>query len=263
MTYLIFGKSNKVSREKNRGAAMMLAIVIIGIILVFTFSLLLVSYTLYASQNKKVSSVRCSEAANSLSVALEEELDNPDAYKYSALYKYLRCNALQGTRTWPYYDPETPGHGRDEAFRYFDLRTNSNYDKVEGFPGSIKLCIYWTPKDDDAIKDKLLTKSFEELGADRSGAEIHIEIIAESGSQTYTVTNTYEVKMSTIEATSDEGNAIANMSVAKYPDTADDRIYNPMKFGTTDPSNANITPDYTANPIILTEMWSLDFKSRE
>ncbi len=246
----------------HKGASMMLAIIIIGIILVFTFSLLLVSYTLYASQNKKVSSVRCSEAANSLSVALEDELDDSEAYKNSALYKYLRCNALQGTKTWPYYDPKTDGHGRDEAFRYFDLNTNGNYPEVEGFPGSIKLCIYWTPKDNDDIKNKLQTKSFEELGNDRSGAEIHIEIIAVSGSQTYTVTNSYEVKISNIDSTSEESTAVVKMANAKYPDTQD-RIYNPMNLGMTDPSNPNVTPNYKENPIIITEMWDLKFKSRE
>ena len=262
MTYLIYRKSNKVSCEKNRGASMMIAIIIIGIILVFTFSLLLVSYTLYASQNKKVASVRCSEAANSLSVALEKELDDSDAYKNSALYKYLRCNTLQGTKTWPYYEPKKDGHGRDEAFRYFDLNTNGNYPEVEGFPGSVKLCIYWTPKDDNAIREKLETKSFEELGTDRSGAEIHIEIIAVSGSQTYTVTNTYKVNISNIESSSEESNAIVNMANAKYPDTQD-RIYNPMNLGMTDPSDLNKTPNYKENPIIVTEMWDLEFESRE
>ena len=247
----------------NRGAAMMIAIVIIGIIMVFAFSLLLVSYTLYASQNKKATSLRCSETANTLSVAIADELEDDDACKISAIWKYLRCNSLQGSNSWPYYEVGAPGHGETEAFRYFDLNTNGNYKAVEGFPGSVKLCIYWTVKDDKNVKQKLQTQQFEQLSmTDRSGAVIHIEVIAESGSQTYTVDNAFEVAISEIEANSSESKLIKSIAETKYPET-NDYIYNPMDFKTLYPTDTTASSDLIDKPIFLNEKWTLKLISRE
>jgi len=258
-----FKKLNMASIRKNHGAAMVVAIIIMGIIMVFAFALLLVSYTLYASQNKKASNIRCAEAANTFSVAITDELEDENAYKISAFWKYLRCNTLQGTKTWPYYEPGTAGHEKNDAFRYFDLNANSNYDEVQGFPGSVKLCVYWTVKDDSSVKSQLVTRSFEQLSTnDRSGALIHIEVIAESGSQTYTVTNIYEVSISEIEASSVEGKAIKTMAKTKYPES-ESYIYNPLNLNTIDRTSSTdlvILPD---NPIYTTEKWSMKLKSRE
>ena len=130
-----FGKElNNVSKRNNKGATMIVAIVIMGILIVFTFSLTLVAYTYYASQNKNVASLRCSEAANSFSLALEDEL----TYEYkdgegnvircpeydSYLYKYLRYNLFQEETFWPYYG-SGDGHDMSYASRKFQLKYNS------------------------------------------------------------------------------------------------------------------------------------------
>ena len=255
----------KTSYKRNdHGAALMMTIILIGIILVFAFSLLLVSYTLYASQSKKVSSMRCSEAANSLSKALEDELTDDQAYSRSALWKYLRCNILIDNQTWPYYDEGAPGHGETEAFRYFDLTQNANYkDPVEGFPGSIKLCIYWTPSE-DTLKGKLKTGSykFDELPLnDRNNAVLYIRIVAESSGQTYVVTNKYlvtitELDVDNVSEDKSYRDAIKKITTTKYGDTSD-YIYNPMKLSS---SEGWETAD---KPIKLRERWDISFVSRE
>ena len=118
---------NSLKRYANKGATMMVAVVIMGILIVFTFSLMLVAYSFYASQNKNVASLRCSEAAITLSQALESELtfDNKaELYpeKDSYLYKYIRYNICQyevgKTGYWPYYDPNGgAAHDESHAFR--------------------------------------------------------------------------------------------------------------------------------------------------
>lgn len=255
-------KYRKTSYRNNRGASLMLAILLIGIILVFAFSLLLISYNLYATQNKKVASVRCSEAANSLSVALEDELEDPKAIDNSSLWKYLRCNVLVNEKTWPYYKPGADGHEEEDAFRYFDMTVNGNYEqdkKVEGFPGSIKLCIYWTPSD-EVLKTIDNTTKFSQLSIEqRADSYVYIKIIAEASSQTYVVTNKYKVKIDSLDLSNSEDKKISDkvrtIAQKKYGDTGG-YIYNPMKLATTESIG-------TEEPIKLKEEWTFEFVSRE
>ncbi len=254
----------KTSYRNNRGASLLMTIILTGVILVFAFSLLLVSYTLYASQNKKVSSLRCSEAANTLSVALEDELQDENACENSALWKYLRCNLLNDYDTWPYYDPaESTGHGKKEAYRYFDLYANTNYPKVEGFPGSLMLCIYWTPSD-KTLKNMGTTSILEKSIDDRKDAKLFIEIIAESGNQTYTVTNEYVINITPIDLNDSEGEKLSKkikkITTEQYKsDKSSGYIYNPYKYGTTDEDT--IVKD-SKNYINIKEDWKFKFVSR-
>lgn len=266
MTYLIYGKSNKVSRENNRGASLLMTIILIGIILVFAFSLLLVSYTLYASQSKKAASLRCSEAANTLSVALENELTDADAYKNSSLWKYLRCNIMNDYETWPYYDPNAAsGHGEEEAFRYFDLYANTNYPVVDGFPGNLTLCIYWTPSQ-KALDSVSSTYSILEMTLEeRKDATLYIQIIAEAGNQSYTITNTYKLNIYRFDFNetddTNKSKAIKNITTQQYKsEKSTGYIYNPFKFKTT--TNETMTRN-TNEYINISEDWSFEFISRE
>jgi len=203
-------KNKRKEQLNNRGAAMMVAVVIIGILMVFVFSLLLVSYTLFASQNKKVAGRRNSEAVNSLSQALETELTNEKAYMNSDLWKYLRCNLAQSA-TWPYYDPDdTSGdHGEEAAFRYFDLDYNyiSKYfppsesgDEVvakdtllDGFPGEVTLCVYWMLPENtpDNVKPVTIDDTFD---ADK--IRLFVEINCNTASQSAMITNEYVLSTS-------------------------------------------------------------------
>jgi len=191
---------SKTKYSRNKGMTMIVAIIIIAIVMIFTFSLMLVTYTLYASQNKNIASQKNREAANSLSIAIREELTSDTASDDSWLWKYLRCNLYQND-TWPYYEPSVSGHESEYAYRYFNLKKNANYD-VDGFPGSIQLCIYWCiPEDPDraeAIKVSELSTN------DKDGSYLYIEIICESGSQKYTVTDKYKIDISGFDLTNPE-----------------------------------------------------------
>lgn len=256
------------TKYKNKGTALMATIIIIAIIIVFSLALLLVSYNLYASQNKNAASLRCSEAANTLSVELEKELTDPEAYKYSDLWKYLRCNIMQDTTTWPYYDPdESAGHDKKAAYRYFDLKYNRNYDDVnttdntvnktlKGFPGSVKLCVYWTVP--DAAKADLHNNvAFYDISpTNKCDTKLYVEIICEAGNQSYSVTNVYKIDVAGLDGTNASEkkliDATAKLKTTKYDSTKSDSeaqyLYNPLRL------EDSIKED---------EGWTITFETRE
>ena len=195
------------------GAALIFAVIVISILIIFTFSLSLIAYTLYASQTKNIASMRCREAANSLSVALGDELTYEDTVnnKYpeseSYLYKYLRYNLCQDT-TWPYYvSDNTVGHDRKAAVRYFKLSSNGAkkvYDAdmevkkdadgdgilvrdsgVEGLPGKTEVAVYWMLP--DGTEEDIQPGSL----SSRKGIRLFIEVTCEAASQSYTVKHEY------------------------------------------------------------------------
>lgn len=200
---------------------MIVAIIIMTILIVFTFSLILVAYTLYASQNKNVASLRCSEAANTLSVALKDELTYEDltTERYpeadSYLYRYIRCNICH-EETWPYYvsDADTTGHNKASACRYFSLRynpekevcdengksiktpdesgnpTTQKINGVEGYPGKADVCIYWMLPDGVELDED---DSLENISKD--GIRLFIEVTCESANQSYTAKKEYVLKV--------------------------------------------------------------------
>ena len=193
-------------KKNNKGAAMVVTIIIIAVLVVFSFTLILISYNLYASQNKNLASDRNSEAANTLSRALQEELDpanNPT--KNSNLWRYLRCNiAYEGGSTeenggwvdWPYYEAGVDHHGYEEAKRYFKLDNNS---QIEGMPADVSLCIYWELPDDPARIDEQTglpcKKTPEQVEEKRSGIILYIEINCVTGGQTYQIIDKYELEI--------------------------------------------------------------------
>lgn len=238
----------------NRGASLIVAIVVMAVVIIFTLSLLLVTYTLYASQNKKIASLKCSEAANSLSVALEKELTDPNAYEKSWLWNYLRFSLLRDD-TWPYYvEGATSGHSSTEAYRYFNFKYNKNYYPVEGFPGEISICMYWTLPTtlSQDTKDALLagTKKIYQLSAsEKNSARLNVEITCSTGSQTYTVMNRYIVNVSGYS----DSQADAQMAAVVPVNSLNDD-YNP--FGPIEG-----VADY--NNYIGSEKWEFKLDSRE
>ena len=269
-------KTSKTKQGVNKGATMMVAIIIMGILMVFAFSLLLVTYTLYASQNKKAASRMNATAANTLSVALETELtdggsmENYDPMDASELWKYLRFNIGQ-EGTWPYYYPEATYSGHDDkcAFRYFKLDYNytSKYFETEqhkalyptvdggdevkdyydpsvldGFPGSVELCVYWRLP--EGVEEDYKSTEAQLSGSNKinmDAARLYIEIICESASQSYVVTNVYELNIKT---------PASNEKKTKLSKYAEKDTYNPLQFS-------------TEGEINLQEDWSWTFISRE
>ncbi len=228
-------------KSSNRGAALMVSVVIIGILMVFVLSLLLVTYTLYASQNKKAASRRNAEAANTFSAALTKEL--VETGPGGELWRYLRFNVC--TSTWPYYMPGEEGHGEAEAFRYFNVNYNfvrqyfdvpdeeaqDPLSGLEGFPGKMELCIYWQPPTE------------HELDVSKTGTRLFIEVICETGSQSYVIKNEYSLDAPNYETTQQRmKNALTGYSQIE--------AYNPLQLGAED-------------GVILDENWNWHFVGRE
>ena len=249
----------QIPKNKNRGAALMVAVVIIGILMVFTLSLLLVTYSLYASQNKNAAGTRNSEAANTLSVALTSELEKKQSE--GELWRYLRFN-ICNSATWTFYEPGLAGHGETEAFRYFNLNYNfvakyfenpSTTDQdplsgLEGFPGTVKLCIYWrlpeTPKNTEGPEENPEDVA-EALyqGGNKTGIRLYIEVICETGSQSYVVKNKYILN----EAPFGSGEFKLKSALKNY---SKEPAYNPLLLDDRD-------------GIDLNQNWTWRFDSRE
>ena len=223
--YMTLRYSKKTSYRDSKGATLIMAIIIMTILIVFTFSLTLLAYTLYASQNKNISSLKCKEAANTLSVALEKDLtyeyvdknnikNNKFPETESYLYRYLRFNLCQDDKTWPYYvNDSVTNHDRTSAYRYFDLNFNTSkkiYDdeghetgerveSIEGLPGKTSVCIYWKlPKGVDYTTVSQMKNKDKN---DRQGIRLFVEVTCEAGNQSYTVKREYELKIENYDTT--------------------------------------------------------------
>ena len=239
------------SYQSDRGVALIMAVVIISILIIFTFSLMLVAYSLYSSQNKNVAVMRCSEAANTLSAALCEELTwvDQDSNRYpeldSYLYRYLRYNLCQAD-TWPYYDSKNAGeHGKDKAFRYFELKHNTAKkvysadgsiekstdesgnpvdlmsDGVEGMPGKTTVCIYWEPPTGMDLSDNASKM------ASKDGLILHLDVTCESASQSYTVEKKLRLKVYSYKPLQDLTDRGRQDAIS---DAADNPAVNPCGF---------------------------------
>ena len=200
---------SKRSKLNNKGAAMVMTIIIMAILVVFVFSLILVSYNLYASQNKNISSARNAEAVNTLSQALRDELTDENASSKSNFWKYLRTNVayppkqteymnFDGWEDWPYYDEnDTTGkHGEEQAFRYFDVDKNSH---IDGFPAEMTVCMYWTLPNGKNETSGITPeqKLFDSLNSDGNpkGIKLHVVIKAVTGGQVYETEEVYRLSV--------------------------------------------------------------------
>lgn len=199
--------NKKCGKEKlnNKGAAMMLTIIIIAVVMIFVFSLIIISYNLYASQAKNMSGIRNAEAVNSMSIATEKELTDSNAIQNSNFWKYLRMNVAYQNETadpewqdWPYYDAndQTGNHDAESAFRYFKLEKN---DTMEGVPAEMNMCVYWTiPSKEEASPTAQEITDFKDAldSGDlyaRNKIRLHVITVANTGSQTYEVEDIYEL----------------------------------------------------------------------
>lgn len=166
----------------NKGAAMMVCIIIIAILMVFTFSLMLVSYTYYVSQSKNVASKRCSEAASTLSVAFDKEMQDKDVYLHSNLYLFARCNLWQSN--W-----------MPDEERVFDVEPSVENAKIEGFPSVIEVKMHWTPSDEFSGSIGTNTDFSTFTKQDKEGTKLYITVYAEAAGQAFAVTSIFELEV--------------------------------------------------------------------
>ncbi|MBR4515367.1 MAG: hypothetical protein IKO61_10830 [Lachnospiraceae bacterium] len=184
----IYNKDNS-----NKGVAMIVCVTIIAILVVFCFSLLLVTYTLYASQNKNLQSDRNAEACKSLSTSIRQELT--ESSEESNLYKYIRYNVLQ--ESWPFYDEGQSDHQKEDAFRYFKLDKANSAD-IGGYPGEIEICMYWK-QSDELMSQKVKNESGEvetRMVPATRGTRLFVVVTCRSGSQSYSITTEYRLALS-------------------------------------------------------------------
>ncbi|MBP5565108.1 MAG: hypothetical protein J6X45_05245 [Lachnospiraceae bacterium] len=197
----------RISRQQNKGAAMIMTVIIIAIIMVFCFSLILVSYNLYASQNKNLATMRNTEASESLVHALDAELTDNENIGKSPLWKYIRMNVAYKTdftsdpdwNDWPYYDPSASSgpHSEASAVREFALTGNPD---MQGVPADVRVYMYWMiPGSVDDFKTKV------EGGGYPNGVRLHVKVVSKTANQTYEAEEVYKL---TVRKNDNEGKAI-------------------------------------------------------
>ena len=229
--------NNSVRRKLNNdGAAMMVSIIIIAVLMIFAFSLVLISYSLYASQNKNLASMRNMEACNTLSVALEKDIVSDNAHSDSNLWKYLRCNVFSDA--WPYYNPGEAGHDMEDAARQFYLE---GYSEMEGLPAKTTVKMYWTlPEGADMSDYETMTDNLEKLEF-KKGIRLYIEIQCDTGNQSYKVTDVY--KLFTDDILLEENAAALQTELGNIK------------------GNSAFNPD--SNDILTNELWTWRHESRK
>ena len=226
----------------NRGAAMIVAIVVSVIVIAFTLSLLLVSYSLFISSQKKITQSQVKELAKSISLELEEEITTPKfnsyeefrdsvrdiegmtytPYRYNIWY-YLRYNVHQSN--WVNYDASRAGRIEANAFRYFDLSVTGPAENYATMADDISVCMYW--EDDDML--------------DVNGALLTVIVTVTKGDQTASFTSQYELEL----AEEDESDGDASAEDA-YSALTDDQRYDSTPDDAFNPSH---------NKIDMTQIW--------
>ncbi|MBQ8912507.1 MAG: hypothetical protein IJ054_00485 [Lachnospiraceae bacterium] len=187
---------NKKLYKDNRGSAMIVAIVVSIIVITFTLSLLLVSYSLFVSNQRKVTQSQVKELSKSINIEIGDELTTPrfddkqalidginnvDGADYCSddynMWYYIRYNMFQ--TNWPFYrDETTAGHVKTNAYRYFKINlTGGNTSEYAAIADDISVCMYWECEEFDIKDEALLT----------------VEVTVSKGGQTSTTTSYYEL----------------------------------------------------------------------
>lgn len=175
-----------------KGAALLISIVVMMVMMVLGMALLLVSYSLFHTANKSQENAQCEEMAVGISQLIESEITGvkyknlaemeADVAKGNAaenpLWLYLRYNVLQSN--WPYYNDEERGHTENYAYRYFSIDTNTVVDTNLVTDTSI---LMWWESEDGAISDP-------------NDVPLKVQVTCKNGEQTATVTTAYSLEAS-------------------------------------------------------------------
>ena len=193
--------------KDNRGSAMIVAIVVSIIVITFTLSLLLVSYSLFVSNQRKVTQSQVRELSKSINIEIGDELtcpqfdskqalidgiENKEGAKYCApdynMWYYVRYNLFQ--TNWPYYrDETTAGHVKANSYRYFKINlTGGDTSQYSSMADDISVCMYWECEEFNIKDEALLT----------------VEVTVTKGDQTSTTTSYYELSVNKFDD-ADEG----------------------------------------------------------
>ncbi len=139
---------------KDKGSAMIVAIIVSMVVFVFALSLLLVAYSLFSSSTRRITQNQCRELTKTISIELEKELTETSYSSFAEqrqalddgrdmLWQYIRYNVCQGS--WPYYEGDDKvGNDEKSAYRYFNLGvTGGDASSYAAMADDISICIYW------------------------------------------------------------------------------------------------------------------------
>lgn len=198
--------------QKNQGSAMIVAVVVGVVLMVFSLSLLLLSYSLFSSVTSKSSQIQCRELAKSVNQRLKEELTTTAYSSYdeqtqkagseNALWFYLRYNLWQNN--WPYYNEGELGHTETESYKYFTIETDGT--TLNGVADQILITMYWELNDG---------KKNPATITDKNCTDLSIKITVEKGESSYTLQSSYSLSCGN-EYTDEAENtmeSISNLSI--------------------------------------------------
>ena len=221
--------NRKMNKNSNRGAALIMALILTTIILGFVLSLMAVSYSLYNSTNNDMAKLNVVEVSDSLSEELGKELtDEPSISDLNSFDKYKvamtqtddagnvsRTNlwymarreiagysvmanpesadvkAPSANDVWPYYAEGDADHNAEHAKRYYKVNATTKTDTTTNrAPGETTVCMYWTlPKNGDANSNNL------------EDVTLHVEVTTEMGTEMTTVYSEYVLKTESFPTT--------------------------------------------------------------
>jgi hypothetical protein len=209
------GKIADKKREKNQGAAMIIALVVSVVIMAFALSLLLLSYSLFSSVSGNTIQTQCKELAKSVNSELGQELMDTgyDSYEqqYAAagsennLLFFLRYNLWQDG-IWPYYNDEETGHSKADSYRYFKLDA-INPEEYGGVADQILVTIYWEIQSDEPGEE-----------TDKSFTILHIRTEVDKGDYACAIDSAYALTVTSYDenADSDDMDSLENLEINPY-----------------------------------------------
>lgn len=212
MRQIIGRQVHKLMCRKNKGSAMIVAIIVSMVVFAFALSLLLAAYSLFMSSVRKITQSQCRELAKSVSMELEEEIAGVSYASFEeqkqaldegkdGLWQYLRYNVCQGS--WPYYvGDDVNGHDGSSAYRYFSLSASGgDSDSYAAMADDISVCIYW--EDDGGYVSS------------KDDVELVVRVVCSKGTQTAAMETRYVLSCMTYDDTddvTDNGNPAVNPS---------------------------------------------------
>lgn len=191
----IKNRIDALKENRNKGAALVIAVIIMLLLTMLSLVLLTVSYSLHQTAYRQRNMEQCKEITQGICKEIHEELCTINNTTFTTveevktaiesnqypLWSYLRCSLWQVQ--WPYYNENESLHKFDRACRYFTLEYK-NVKTGEEIPGEVTVAIYWE-SEKDVTKDE---------GDD---TPVFIQVTCQIGKQKSTITSEYVLHIDT------------------------------------------------------------------
>lgn len=176
--------------KNQKGAAMIIVLCVMMVILVLCVSVLLSTSMILANANHAFAKEQCRIWAVSLSEQLDQALltpafetaDEEAAANDQTLWFYVKSSLQDGS--WPYLDDAEIGHDADFALRHFSLAADDAPEGVAAAVAEMDISAYWLRTEAD---------SFEDIS-------LHVEVSATVNGQSCTISSEYALSLLEIGA---------------------------------------------------------------